>query len=103
MRHFKKSLVTFVATAAVLAPAGLAAASTQSTSTPVKAATPSIECVAVCFDIKTGDILSYNNVPVTVAANVCNTTVPVLSAFVLAQTAACTLTSGQAATVTRVL
>jgi hypothetical protein len=103
MRHFKKSLITLATTAAVLAPAGLAGASAQSASTPVKAATSSVDCVALCFDIKTGDVLAYNNVPVSVAANVCNTTVPVLSAFVLAQTAACAVTPTQAATITRVL
>jgi hypothetical protein len=103
MRHFKKGLVTFVTTAAVLVPAGLAGASAQSPSTPVKAAT-SLDCVAACeFDIKIGDVLSYNNVPISVAANVCNTTVPVLSAFVLAQTAACAVTPTQAATITRVV
>jgi hypothetical protein len=93
----------FVVTAAVLAPAGLAGASAQSASTPVKAATSSIECLALCFDIATGDILSYNNVPINIAAEVCNIAVPVLSGWALTQTAACNITSTQTGTITRTL
>jgi hypothetical protein len=104
MRNFKKGIVTVVTAAAVLAPAGLAGASAQTASAPVKApASSSVDCLALCFDIKTGDVLSYNNVPVSVAAEVCNVSVPVLSAFVLNQTAACTITPTQTGTITRTL
>lgn len=104
MRHFKKGLVTFVATAAVLAPAALAGASTQSASTPAKAPSSSGCSALVCvYDIYIGDVLSYNNIPVDVAANVCNTNVAILSGMVVgAQGAACAITQTTTATIFRV-
>jgi len=103
MRKFKIGLITLAASAAVLAPAGSAAASAQSTSAPVKHSTPKVSCLLLCeFDIVVGDVLSYNNIPVALAANVCNTNVGVLSAMIVNQTATCKITQTQTATITRV-
>jgi hypothetical protein len=103
MLHFKKVLVTFAATAALLASAGPAVASSDSAPAPAKPAAASTDsCLLLCYVI-VGDVVSYNNVPVSVAANICNVSVPVLSAFALLQTAACAITPTQTGIITRVL
>lgn len=93
MRHFKKGLATFALTTAVLVPAGLAGASAQSASTPVKAPLSSSGCggvVNVClFDIYVNDVLSHNNVTAQVAAPICGNTVGVLSLMAVGSVATC--------------
>jgi len=103
MLHFKKVLVTFAATAALLASAGPAVASSDSAPAPAKPAAASTDsCLLLCYVI-VGDVASYNNVPVSLAANICNTSVALLSGFLLNQSGACAITPTQTGTITRVL
>jgi hypothetical protein len=101
MRHFKKGVGTFAAAAALLVSAGPAAASRHGASTPAKpAAASSGFCLFFCFEIR-GDVVLWQNVSISVAANICNMTVALLNAFLVDQTATCNISPTQTGTITR--
>jgi hypothetical protein len=81
MRKFKTGLIALAASAALVIPAGLANASTQSASTSNTASTKCVIGLLGCFDIYTGDILSDNDVDVSTAATFCGVQVSVLNAL----------------------
>ena len=81
MRKFKYGLVALAASAAMIIPAGLANASTQSASTSNTASTGCVVGVLSCFDLYTGDVLSNNDVDVTTAVAFCGVQVSVLNAL----------------------
>jgi hypothetical protein len=87
MRKFKTGLITLAASAAILVPAGLANASTQSAATPSTASDVCVGLVTLCVDvlndnnvvIKTGDILSNDVTSVCILSGNLNNNLDILN------------------------
>jgi hypothetical protein len=80
MTKFKMGLAALAASAAMIVPAGLANAGTQSASTSNTASTPCVAGIG-CIDLWVGDVLSNNDVDITTAANFCGVQVSVVNAL----------------------
>lgn len=93
MRHVKKGLVTLIATAAVLTPAGLAAADSQNATKG--AAAPSLGCVALCnFSIlNSAQIAVLQNVSAQDVADICGLQVIQVTALGIGQITKCSSSS----------
>lgn len=72
MRHCPKVLVTLIASAALLVPAALAGADSQTASKSTPAPSSSLSCWGVCFDIlNDNDIKVLNNLDIAAVLNIC--------------------------------
>jgi hypothetical protein len=87
MRNIKMGLITLAASAAILIPAAGATASTQQdTST---AASSSLTCVVLCFDLYVDDVLSGNDVEISPTVEFCGIQAVQLQALAVGQTIDC--------------